>query len=369
MDLRAPDRVPLMCQLSIGHMLQQLKVSPVEFWFDKDIFVDGLTALRNLYHFDGILISLHGHDPDWRKQIVKVAKDENGESVYWKNGDVTYFPDDELPEHHPAKQILKPSFQDFEPDSLPEGISFIPVSQGIEFAIHPEHAYDVFVDIADKARRYSIHGEITSPFDYFLNLFGHQEALLGLIDDPEKCHRILQRYTDGIKKLATGMCEHGVDAIKISSPFSGSGFISRKFYREFVLPYERQLAEEIRARGVHVYAHVCGAIDDRLEDIVDSGVSGIECLDPPPLGNVELADAKRRIGRRAFIKGNIDSVNILLYGSRDDVFRDAMQRLEEGMPGGGYILSTACSVAPHVPRDNMLVLHEVVEKYGWYRNE
>ena len=40
--------------------------------------------------------------------------------------------------------------------------------------------------------------------------------------------------------------------------------------------------------------------------VTAAGVSGIECLDPPPLGNVELAEAKARLGPAVFIKGNID---------------------------------------------------------------
>jgi len=49
MDLEEPDRVPLMCQLSIGHMLLQTGFSPAEFWFSADLFAEGLfEAKRNL---------------------------------------------------------------------------------------------------------------------------------------------------------------------------------------------------------------------------------------------------------------------------------------------------------------------------------
>ena len=69
MDLGVPDRIPLMCQLSVGHMLQQIEVSSLDFWFDKEVFSAGLIKLRQIYDFDGILVSLHGHDPNWKKRI------------------------------------------------------------------------------------------------------------------------------------------------------------------------------------------------------------------------------------------------------------------------------------------------------------
>lgn len=96
--------------------------------------------------------------------------------------------------------------------------------------------------------------------------------------------------------------------------------------------------------------------------MADSGASGIECLDPPPLGRTDLADAKRRVGRKIFIKGNIDPVHTLLEGDPESVRQDALRRLAIGEPGGGYILSTACSIAPRTPPRNIRVLREAAEE-------
>jgi len=36
---------------------------------------------------------------------------------------------------------------------------------------------------------------------------------------------------------------------------------------------------------------------------METGVDGFECLDPPPLGNVDLENAVHRIGGKVFING------------------------------------------------------------------
>ena len=142
--------------------------------------------------------------------------------------------------------------------------------------------------------------------------------------------------------------------MKISSPYVGGGLLSPRYYDEFVVPYEAKLVARLHAAGdAPVYTHTCGAIGDRLERMVSTGVDGIECLDPPPLGNVELADAKRRIGDRAFIKGNLDSVNTLLRKDPLGIAADVQRCIEAGAPGGGFILSTACSIAPNVPPEHI----------------
>ena len=364
MDLGTPDRVPLMCQLSIGHMLLQLNASPAEFWHDGDIFADGLIRLREIYDFDGILVSLHGHDPGWVAGIQSRQKLADGEEIIWKDGHRVLYLLYDLPQPMSEEQ-QRPSLAELSIDSLPATLDYIPVSQGLKFKIDPEHRFDIFRRVREKiGLEYSLHGEITSPFDYFLDLFGHQEGLLGLLNEPDKSKAILRHFAGLIKHLALEMCEEDVDAIKVSSPFAGAGFISPKFYREFVLPFESEIAGAVRNRGVHIYTHTCGAVSDRLELMFDAGVSGIECLDPPPLGNVELEDAKRRTRGRGFIKGNIDSVDTLLHGTNAAILEDAHRRIEVGKEGGGFILSTACSVAPHVEREKLMLLREAVERWG-----
>lgn len=367
MDPGVPDRVPVMCQMSIGHMLLQTGLRPSRFWLSGECFAQGLLDLRKLYGFDGILISLHGHLPNWESRIARIKTGEGGETVFWKNGDRTFFPSDDLPRHSPAKTPRQISMAEFNPESVPDSIDHIPVSQGLDFSLDPEHLFDVFDIIEPEAGAdYSIHGEVTSPFDYFLSLFNYSDALVALLEQPQKSKAILGRLTESVVELALGMTEHHIDALKISSPYAGSGFISPRFYREFVLPYEGRIAREVRARGVHVYTHTCGAINDRLEMMVEAGASGIECLDPPPLGDVELGEAKRRIGDRVFIKGNLDPVNVLLGGTAEAVEAEARRLISIGKPGGGYILSTSCSIAPHTPPENVQVLAKAAEKDGAY---
>jgi len=364
MDLKTPDRVPVMCQLSIGHMLLQLDVSPLEFWHDVNVFAEGLIKLREIYDFDGVLVSLHGHDPDWRNSIRSRSVVGGLEEIVWQNGDrIRYLPDD-LPQ--PLNQEIRhPNLSEFDEKDLPATLAYIPVSQGLRFAIDPQHRFDVVRLIRSRVGdSYSVHGEITSPFDYFLDQFGYQEGLLGLLGEPDKCKTVLAQFAALVKRLAVDMCDEGVDAIKVSSPFAGAGFISKEAYSEFVLPYESEVAQAVRTKGVHIYTHTCGAVSDRLELMFDAGVSGIECLDPPPLGDVELKDAKRRTRGRGFIKGNIDSVNTLLRGDTAKILADARQRLEVAKEGGGFILSTACSVAPRVDRSKLQLLREAVDTWG-----
>lgn len=365
MNLEEVDKIPLMCQMSIGHMLMQLKISPAEFWFDPKIFADGLIKLREIYDFDGILISLHGHDPDWRKKIKKIYSTTEAEVVEWGNGDKTFCLYNDLPYYQFSSPKSQLDYSQITLEDLPVELNYIPVSQNLPFYINQNHKFDVINYIVEKVgNHYSIHGEITSPFDYFLDFIGLDNAMLALIDNPEISLMILTHFTKLVKQLALEMCSTGIDAIKISSPFAGSGFISPEDYKTFVFPFESEIAQAVRSKNIHIYTHTCGSINDRLELMFATGISGIECLDPPPLGNVELEDAVKRIGNKGFIKGNIDSVNTLLYSSEEEIIADTKKRIEIGRLKKGFILSTACSIAPPVEREKILLLRKVIDKYG-----
>lgn len=366
MRLERPDRVPVMCQMSIGHMLQQLQAPPHEFWFDVDTFAMGLVQLCELYRFDGILVSLHGHYRCWQDEVVSSRNKGESRILTFREREMT-FPPDDLPVVRYTTPRRLPAVEEADPSDIPEEIDYIPVSQDLHFHLNPENKFEVFELINEKVGgTFSIHGEITSPFDYLLDYLGHENTLMALMLDSGKCKALLQRFTDGITLLSSEMCEMPIDAIKISSPFSGMSFISPAFYGEFVLPYEKQIVKAIQKKGRYAYLHTCGAIDDRLEIMAESGISGLECLDPPPLGNVELESAIDRIGQSLFIKGNIDSVNTLLYGSDDEVLADVKRRIEIGKRGRGFILSTACSIAPHVKRERVELLAELAEQHGYY---
>jgi uroporphyrinogen-III decarboxylase len=214
----------------------------------------------------------------------------------------------------------------------------------------------------------SVHSEIFSPFSQFLELLDYEGALTALLRDPGKVHACLERLTLGAIDLADRQATAGVDAILISSAFAGAGLISRKYYSEFVLPYERAITGTVKSRhaGIKIYTHTCGAIGDRLDLMLETGTDGIDTLDPPPLGTIELEDAVPQLQGKAFIKGNIDAVNTLLFGDEEKVRAAVLRRLDAAKEGGGYILSTACSVSPGTRAELIEYMTQVGIENGAY---
>ncbi len=352
-----PDRVPVMCQLSVGHIVLNADCSPVEVNLNREAEVRNYLKLIKRYKFDGLLVnSTHtGNNPNWREDISCIENSPEGEIVTFKNGRKALYPWDESPQ-----PLIKEK-----PDSLYDvDIEAINTWEKV-----PEHTTDIHKMFLKEAGDYlSIHASLASPFTLFVEKFGITEPLMALIKDPDICLRILEKYTFFYINWGKAIIDTGIEAIDISSPWGGSSFISREMYKKFTFPFETELIQTLKnyKKNIIIYNHTCGFINDRLELIAETGIDGLECMDPPPLGDMELADAKRRVGDKIFLKGNLDSPHTLLKLSREEVKEIAKKKIQEGAPDGGYILSSSCSVSPHVPPENLGVLSEVAEEYGRY---
>jgi hypothetical protein len=358
------DRVPVFCQLALGHYFLNTGLPPHRIWFTSDGFAEALVALQRRYRFDGILVNLPGRPPDLLNDLRRVEPAAGAEVLHWKNGEVTVVPCDDNPRHETAAGAALPraDFAALDPDqpgdldrftgywwntyhvpSLAEKRTPGLLAEVPDYFLHPLRRVREAT-----GGQVSVHGEVFSPFTHFMELLGYEAALLALLDDAPKATALLERLTETALVWAAAQARAGADAVLISSAFAGGGFLSRTMYAEFVLPHERRLAAAVRACGVPVYTHTCGRIGDRLDLMEATGIQGLDTLDPPPLGNTDLAEAKRSVGARLFLKGNMDPVKLLAAASAEAVAAEANRCLAAGAPGGGYLLSTACSVAPHV---------------------
>jgi hypothetical protein len=300
--------------------------------------VEAECQLAREYHFDGSLI----YFPGMRK----------GAAV----GDLIRKSIETLPEGDASN-----NFDTADPQNWPIDL---PVYQKEDF-------YSSFMTRQILGNHMHIGGWAADGFSRAIQWFPtFDEAMMASVLDPFKFRALVDYFDHQSIAWAKAQIELGkLESIQISSPYAGSSLISLNAYRHLVLDSVKKLAEAIRSVNGISYLHTCGFIGDRIDLFRQTGVDGIECMDPPPLGDMLLEEAKKRIGSALFLKGNIDSVNILLRADDPTCDRVIIETIKTGMPHGGYILSTACSVAPDVPARRVKRLWQLVEQYGIYSKD
>jgi uroporphyrinogen-III decarboxylase len=154
-----------------------------------------------------------------------------------------------------------------------------------------------------------------------------------------------ERFMDQLNYLPT----NGVGPVYyINGPeYAMPPLMSPCDFEEFVMRYDRAMVSKIHEHGKLAHIHCHGRLERCLERFAAIGTDGLNPLEPPPLGDVDLRDAKRRIGERVCLVGNIQYED-LASSSVEGVEALVKQAISQGAPGGGFILAL-CAAPYQVP--------------------
>ncbi|HVO69838.1 MAG TPA: uroporphyrinogen decarboxylase family protein, partial [Aggregatilineaceae bacterium] len=114
--------------------------------------------------------------------------------------------------------------------------------------------------------------------------------------------------------------------------------ISPCMYRDWVLPCHRRIVEALDAP---VIWHSDGDIRPLLPFAIEAGFVGVHGLEPA--AGVNLGEVKREFGRELVLIGNVD-MSVLIGEDLDAVRREVDRCLEQGAPGGGYLIASCNSI-------------------------
>jgi len=194
-------------------------------------------------------------------------------------------------------------------------------------------------------------------------------GMINLLKDLYRNPRLVEKLVRLGYEYHTKICtevgmESGADFI---NPAWLAG-IGPKHFDRYEVPYLKREVERARKAGLKSILHIDGACHHVLESAAGIGSGGIETLEPPTLanGNVEIDDAKTRIGDRMCLMGNVDAVNTLLRGTPTDVENAVLDRIQKAAYGGGYVLMSSENLCTHTPVENLMAFVRTGRKYGKY---
>ena len=209
-----------------------------------------------------------------------------------------------------------------------------------------------------------VMGYAPDPLGVYLNWRGLQGGITDLIDHPEWVEEILDRIVEvSLRHVRLAACA-GLDGLFIGS--DGLSLLSPSIMRRFTFPYLKKIAHEAHDAELWVVAHHHGLISRVLEDCADYGVDVLNPLERPPTGDVDLADAKTRIGDRVGLMGNVGTVTTLLNGTLDDVRNQVKECMDAAKDGGRFILSTSDQIARDTPTENIRAFVRAGMEFGRY---
>lgn len=145
---------------------------------------------------------------------------------------------------------------------------------------------------------------------------------------------------------------------------------SPRDFEDWVVGPDREINDMIRAAGGIALVHCHGFMDSVLEGFVRMHADALHPIEPPPMGDVTLAEGKRRVGQDLCIVGNTQEHDIWTMPNSE--FRLLVEEtVRVGMKGGRFILSPTATpfgwpTMPDLARENWIAMLDVALQAGKY---
>ncbi|CAH2602417.1 Uroporphyrinogen decarboxylase [Rhodovastum atsumiense] len=203
---------------------------------------------------------------------------------------------------------------------------------------------------------------IGGPFTTAANLRGTEQFLRDITRDPDFARQLLEYSLDIMLGFVRAAASLPI-GFNLADPVASGTVVSARVYREFALPYERRLIQEIVAlTGRAPVLHICGKTNRIWQDMAETGAGSLSLDDV-----IDLAEAKAAVGDRITLSGNVRPTDSMYLGTPQIVEENVKECLRKAWDTPkGFILSVGCGLPVNSPPANVHALVNAARVYGRY---
>jgi len=234
-----------------------------------------------------------------------------------------------------------------------------------EIRTNYDHACARMEEIGDRGIvSVNINSELCHQAGYARNM---QDLMMDYYVDRPLFDELLDIFQKRTMAETRAALEAGIEWTFLNSYFNSlsSGW-SPAIFEEVFVPHIIEHVELAHSYGAHVNYYDDGHLDKSMDMIADCGVDVLETCTPAPVGDMDLADAKARIGAKTTLKGHIDLLYVVMRGTPELVDQAVAEAMEIAKPGGGFIIGSSDSFREGTPPENMHAYFKACLKYGRY---
>lgn len=329
LSLKVPDRVPVAPSL-LTRPVRRAGVRQYDYHTNPAVLADAQIAHCDAYDFDGFIVS---------SDNVIMYEAMGGRIAFHDDHSYPFWTDPLIKHPRNAARLSIPA----------------PATAG-RMPMMVEASRLAYRKVGN--RRFIMTNIDSGPFQLAATIMGMEAAMTALVDDPDGMQDVLRLCADVAISYGTAMAASGCHGIQFGE--STAGVLGRRFYEEYIFPHDLRVVGELKKTGTKVFLHVCG---DSSAIIDLMAATGADCLEIDSM--VDLAAAKRQVGGKVALKGNVNTTSFL--GSDLAAFdQECREAIAAGMPGGGFILCGGCEVPADSSDEILHAFRRSADLYGTY---
>jgi [methyl-Co(III) methanol-specific corrinoid protein]:coenzyme M methyltransferase len=197
-----------------------------------------------------------------------------------------------------------------------------------------------------------IYTMIVGPMTLLGFLVGIEKTLYTLSTQPHILKDALDKVVQFNIDYAKTLLDENDCFLVIVDPVASGDLLAAEHFAEHVLPCYRKLRQQVKGK---IILHICGNTNPLLRYLPETGFEAFSFHGP----EVEVRVAKKIIGDKMALVGNLPTGTLLRYSSPLVVQRHSTKALQDGVD----ILAPACGFHPLTPLANMKVMVRAVEKF------
>jgi len=180
-----------------------------------------------------------------------------------------------------------------------------------------------------------------------------------MVDDPQLVVDVHDAYADWTAQVVPMLEDVGFDVIWAFDDvaFNSGPVFSPDFYRERILPKEREVAAGCTRPLI---THSDGDMTPLLDAWLELGQDAIHPLQPDVM---DIDRVKAAYGDRVALVGNIFMTD-LVEKTPEEITEQVRTRIETIGQGGGYIISSSNSLTDDMVPENVLAMRDAILEYG-----
>lgn len=176
------------------------------------------------------------------------------------------------------------------------------------------------------------------------SLFAMGDYTVFALTEPRLFHRLLQRFAADLQRRTEAVARALPGRLwRIYGPeYASPPYLPPRLFREYAIAYDIPMVRAIQAAGGYARIHSHGRLRLILDAIAETGCDGLDPIEPPPQGDMRLAEVRERVGERMVLFGNLEASDLENLTAAE--FRvKVREALAQGRGGRGFVLMpSAC---------------------------
>ncbi len=173
-----------------------------------------------------------------------------------------------------------------------------------------------------------------------------------MYNNPEAFKKLMEKISNMTVSYLSFQIESGADAVQLFD--SWAGHLSPKAYKEFVMPYIKNIIYKLKSYNkpiIHFTKGVAGLLDFLIESGAD--VYSIDWM-------VDIKKAKEKLYPKASVQGNLDPY--ILYADKHIIKQEAEYIIKSWGQDSGHIFNLGHGLMPDINVDNVKFLVDSVKE-------